>query len=113
VGYSEDEIDDAIKTQRLVCQKLLAIMDLQADIDALLRDSHPSPFGSAKWKNARPEELQRLVMMTAIQFVRVEPEDWVQGNREFKQPAEELLQATISQLNWLREKYRKGEANNE
>jgi hypothetical protein len=38
-------------------------MDLQGDIDTLLRDSNPSPFGPAKWKDARPEELQRLVMM--------------------------------------------------
>ncbi|MFG0261944.1 MAG: hypothetical protein ACF788_06105 [Novipirellula sp. JB048] len=105
MSYSEDEINDAVKTQKLVCQKLLEIMDLQGDIDALLRDNHPSPFGSAKWKNARPEELQRLVMMTAIQFVLFEPKDWVQGNEEFNQVAENLLGVTSSQLNWLKEKY--------
>lgn len=105
MSFSEDEINDAIKTQKLVCQKLLEIMDLQGDIDALLRDSHPSPFGSAKWKNARPEELQRLVMMTAIQFVLFEPDDLVVGNDELKTAAEELLKLTSSQLNWLKEKY--------
>jgi len=107
MSYSEDEINDAIKTERLVCEKLLAIMDLQGDIDALLRDSHPSPFGSAKWKNASPEELQRIVIMTAIQFGLFEPEDLVKGNGDFKKAAENLLEVTISQLNWLREKYHK------
>ena len=106
MDYSEDEVNDAIKAQRLVCQKLLEIMDLQGDVDALLRDSHPSPFGSAKFKNARPEELQRLVMMTAIQFVLFEPDDWVQGNGDFKEAAENLLKLSSSQLNWLKEKYR-------
>jgi hypothetical protein len=105
VSYSEDEINDAIKTQMLVCKKLLEIMDLQGDIDSLLRDAHPSPFGSARWKDARPEELQRLVMMTAIQFVCFEPDDWVEGNRELKVAAEKLLGLTSSQLKWLREKY--------
>ncbi len=40
-------------------------MDLQADIDALLRDDHPMPFSSGKWKNARLETLQRLVLTIA------------------------------------------------
>ncbi|HBN74713.1 MAG TPA: hypothetical protein DD473_02600 [Planctomycetaceae bacterium] len=106
MDYSEDEVNDAIKAQRLVCQKLLEIMDLQGDIDTLLRDSHPSPFGSAKFKNARPEELQRMVMMTAIQFILYEPDDWVEGNKDFKVAAENLLNLTSSQLNWLKEKYR-------
>ena len=105
MSYSEEEINDAIKTQRLVCQKLLEMMDLQGDIDALLRDRHPSPFGSAKWKNARPEELQRLVMMTAIQFVLFEPDDWVVGNDDLKIAAGKLLNLTSSQLNLLKEKY--------
>lgn len=103
--HSEDEIDDAIKSQRLVCQKLLEIMDLQGDVDALLRDSHPSPFGSGKFKNSRPEELQRLVMMTAMQFVLFEPEEWVEGNDEFKVAAEKLIEVTSSQLKWLKEKH--------
>ena len=105
MSHSEDEIDDAIKTQRLVCQKLLEIMDLQGDVDALLIDSHPSPFGSAKFKNARPEELQRLVMMTAIQFLIFEPDNWVEGNNDLKAAAEKLIDVTSSQLKWLKEKY--------
>ena len=107
MSHSEDEINDAIKTQRLVCQKLLQIMDLQGDVDALLRDSHPSPFGSAKFKNARPEELQRLVMMTAIQFVLFEPNEWVQENKDFKVAAEKLMEVTSLQLKWLEEKHRR------
>lgn len=105
MNHSEDEINDAIKTQRLVCEKLLQIMDLQGDIDALLRDEHPSPFGPAKFKDARPEELQRLVMMTAIQFVLFEPKNWVQGNSEFSDAAEKLLSVTSSQMKWLKNKY--------
>jgi hypothetical protein len=106
MSHSEEEINDAIKTQRLVCQKLLEIMDLQGDVDALLRESHPSPFGSAKFKNARPEELQRLVMMTAIQFVLFEPDEWVEGNKDFKIAAENLIEMTVSQLKWLKKKHR-------
>jgi len=105
MSHSEEEINDAIKTQRLVCQKLLEIMDLQGDVDALLRESHPSPFGSAKFKNARPEELQRLVMMTAIQFVLFEPDEWVEGNKDFKIAAENLIEMTLSQLKRLKEKH--------
>ena len=105
MSHSEDEINDAIKTQRLVCQKLLEIMDLQGDIDALLRDSHPSPFGSAKFKNARPEELQRLVMMTSVQLLLFEPSNWVEGNSDLKIAAEKLINVTSSQLKWLKEKY--------
>ena len=103
--YSEDEINDAIKTQSLICKKLLEIMDLQGDIDVCLRDKHPTPFGSAKWKNARPEELQRWVLVAAIQFVLFEPDDWVAGSDDFKVAAEKLLDVTISQLNGLKEKY--------
>jgi len=105
MGHSEEEINDATKTQRLVCQKLLEIMDLQGDIDSLLRDAHPSPFGSAKFKDARPEALQRLVMMTAIQFVSFEPDEWVEGNAEFRAAAEKLLELTSKQLRWLERKY--------
>ena len=101
----EDEIRDAAKTQELVCKKLLEIMDLQADIDALLRDKHPTPFGAARWKNARPEELQRLVLMTAIQFVGFEPLNWVRDNDKFKVAAEKLLQVITAQMKWLAEKY--------
>lgn len=108
MGVSDEERREAAKTQELVCKKLWEIMDLQADIDALLRDEHPTPFGSAKWKNARPEELQRLVLMTAIQFVLFEPVDWVKGNDEFKVAADKLLQVVIDQMKWLGAKYPKG-----
>lgn len=101
----EEERRNAAKTQELVRKKLMEIMDLQADIDALLRDEHPTPFGSAKWRNARPEELQRLVLMTAIQFVSFEPVDWVAGNAEFKVAADRLLQVVFAQMKWLGEKY--------
>lgn len=101
----ENERREAAKTQKLVCEKLLEIMDLQADVDALLRDNHPTPFGSAKWKNARPEELQRLILMTAIQFVAFEPDGWVDGNQEFKVAAESVLQVVSNQLKWLKRKY--------
>ncbi|MDY0170538.1 MAG: hypothetical protein RBS80_28620 [Thermoguttaceae bacterium] len=105
MGISDEERRDAAKTQELVCQKLREIMDLQADIDALLRDEHPTPFGSAKWKNARPEALQRVVLITAMQFVLFEPVDWVKGNDDFKAAAEKLLQVVVAQMKWLREKY--------
>lgn len=113
MSHSEEEINDAIKSQRLVCKKLLEIMDLQGDVDTLLRDVHRSPFGSGKFKNARPEELQRLVMMTAIQFVLFEPSDWVKGNDEFQLAAEKLLNLTSSQLNLLKEKYHERKNSNE
>ena len=94
----EEERREAERTGILVGNKLLEIMDLQADIDALLRDEHPTPFGSAKWKNARLETLQRLVLMTAIQFVLFEPDDLVMGNDDFKAAAEKLLQLVLRQL---------------
>jgi len=89
VEYSEDEIRDAAKTQERVCRKLLEIMDLQADIDELLWDKFQIPLGSERWKKARPEELQRVVLMTAIQFVLFEPVDWVDGNDKFKEVSDE------------------------
>ena len=101
----EEERRDAEKTEELVCKKLLKILDLQADIDALLRDEHPTPFGSAKWKNASPEELQRLAAMATIQFVLFEPEDWVEGNDKFKVVGGELLELLVAQLKWLKAKY--------
>lgn len=105
MNVPEDEQIEAAKTQELVRTKLLEIMDLQADVDALLRDNHPTPFGSAKWKNRRPEELQRLILMTAAQFVLFEPIDWVPQNDEFKTSAEELMEILSSQLKWLKTKY--------
>ncbi len=108
MGVSDEELKDAARRQRLVCEKLLEIMDLQGDIDVLMRDKHPSPFGSAKWKDARPEELQRLVLMTAVQFVLFEPNDWVPGNDEFEEVADEFLQFVSGQLKWLKAKYHGG-----
>lgn len=104
MDVSKEEREDANRTGMVVRKKLLEIMDLQADIDALLRDSHPTPFGSSKWKNARLETLQRLVAMTAIQFVLFEPDDFVAGNGEFKEAADKLLQVTVGQLKALRDK---------
>ncbi len=101
----EDEQRDAEKTQELVRKKLWEIMDLQADIDALLRDNHPTPFGSTKWKNARPEELQRLVLMAAVQFILFEPVDWVAHGKKFRTAAEELLRTVSAQLEWLKTKH--------
>ena len=98
----EEERREAERTGGLVRKKLMEIMDLQADIDALLREKHPTPFGSGKWKNSRPETLQRLVLMAAIQFVLFEPVEWVTGNDEFKVVAEKMLQIVRGQLKLLR-----------
>ena len=95
---------DAEKTGGLVRQKLMAIMDLQADIDALLRDNHPTPFGSMNWQYASLEALQRLVAMAAIQFVLFEPVARVQGNDEFKVAAEKMLAIIGAQLKTLKTK---------
>lgn len=100
----DDERRDANKTASLVRKKLLEIMDLQADVDALIRDKHPTPFGSKKWENAKLEELQRLVLMTSIQFVLFEPADWVAGNAEFGKAADEMLAILGEQLKSLRRK---------
>ena len=50
---------DAQKTGELVRKKLMEIMDLQADIDALLRDNHPTPFGSKNWQYAGSDPKKR------------------------------------------------------
>src|ERR1700747_1222237 len=84
MNVPEEERRDAEKTGELVRKKLLEIMDLQADIDALLRDKQPTPFGSQQWQYACPEALQRLVAMAAVQFVLFEPADRVQGNNEVR-----------------------------
>ncbi len=93
---------DAERTGDLVRKKLMEIMDLQADIDALLRDDHPTPFGSEKWRYASLEALQRLVAMTAIQFVLFEPEKLVKGNDEFKVAADRMLEILGGQLKTLK-----------
>ena len=100
-----EEEQDAERTGALVRKKLLEIMDLQADIDALLRDRHPTPFGSGTWKNARPEELQRQVLLAAIRFVLFEPLDWVPGNDELKAAAVNVLAVIHSQMKWLKATY--------
>jgi hypothetical protein len=95
---------DAEKTGELVRKKLMEIMDLQADIDALLRDKHPTPFGSKNWQYADIEALQRLVAMTAIQFVLFEPVEMVKGNEEVKVRAESLVSMLSEQLKTLKTK---------
>jgi len=95
---------DANKTGELVRKKLMEIVDLQADIDALLRDEHPTPFGSKNWQYACPEALQRLVAMTAIQFVLFEPVGHVQGNDGFKVAADRIIEIILAQLKTLKTK---------
>jgi hypothetical protein len=95
---------DAERIGSLVSKKLKEIMDLQADIDALLRDRHPTPFGSKNWQYACPEALQRLVAMTAIQFVLFEPEGRVTGNDEFRVAADKMVEIIIAQLKTLKTK---------
>jgi hypothetical protein len=79
-------------------------MELQADIDALLQDKHPSPFRSKNWHYACLEALQRLVVMKAIQFVLFEPVERVKGNDEFKVAADEMIEIIIAQLKTLKTK---------
>jgi len=100
----EDERRAAEKTGALVSKKLKEIMDLQADIDALLRDDHPTPFGSKNWQYACPEALQRLVAMTAIQFVLFESVGRVKGNDEFKIAADKMIEIILAQLKTLKTK---------
>jgi hypothetical protein len=105
---SDEERKDAENTGVLVHKKLFEIMDLQADIDALLRDKHPTPFGSERWKNSRIETIQRLVAITAIQFVLYEPDDWVKGNKEIKSEAKKLIDIILDQLKMLEKTEPKG-----
>ncbi len=77
---------DAERIGGLVRKKLMEIMELQADIDALLRDDHPTPFGSKNWQFASLEALQRLVAMTAIQFVLFEPVGRVRATTSSRSP---------------------------
>ena len=95
---------DAERIGELVRKKLLEIMELQADIDALLRDDHPTPFGAKNWRYASLEALQRLVAMTAIQFVLFEPVGRVEGNDEFKVAADRMIEILIAQLKTLKTK---------
>jgi hypothetical protein len=104
MSVPDDVRRDAEKTGELVRQKLKQIMDLQADIDALLRDQHPTPFGSKNWEYACIEALQRIVAMTAIQFILFEPVAWVQGNEEFRIAADKLIAIISAQLKTLKTK---------
>src|SRR5450755_3227061 len=104
MSVSDEERRDANKTGELVRKKLNKIMDLQADIDALLRDKHPTPFGSKNWQYANLESLQRVVAMTAIQIVLFEPVGHVKGNDEFKVAAEKLVSILSEQLKTLKTK---------
>jgi hypothetical protein len=102
LNQTDKERRDAENSGELVRKKLLEIMDLQADIDALLRDQRPTPFGSHKWEYASLEALQRLVMMTAIQFVLFEPVDMVKGNDQVRAAAQKLLDVLAEQLKTLK-----------
>ncbi len=93
---------EAEKAGAIVRKKLLAIMDLQAEIDTLLRGDQPTPFGSARWRYASLEALQRFVAMTAIQFVVFEPVGWVEGNEELKTAADEVMKILGAQLKTLK-----------
>ena len=104
MSVPDEERREAEKTGVLVRKKLMEIMDLQADIDALLRDDHPTPFGSKKWQYASLEALQRLVAMTAIQFILFEPVAWVEGSDEFKVAAERMMGVIGAQLKTLKTK---------
>ena len=104
MSVSDEERRDAEKAGELVRKKLKEIMDLQADIDALLRDKHPTPFGSKNWQYADLESLQRVVAMTAIQFVLFEPGGHVKGNDEFKVAADKMIEIIIAQLKTLKTK---------
>ena len=104
MSVSDEERRDAEKTGELVSKKLFAIMDLQADIDALLRDKNPTPFGSKNWQYACLEAKQRVVAMTAIQFLLFEPVGLVKSNDEFKVAADRMIEIIIAQLKTLKTK---------
>jgi hypothetical protein len=95
---------DAERTGELVRKKLMEIMELQADIDTLLRGDQPTPFGSSNWQYASLEALQRIVAMTAIQFVLFEPVERVMGNDEFQVSADKLIEIIAAQLKTLKTK---------
>src|SRR3954468_5542443 len=94
----DDVRRDAERTGVLVHKKLLEIMELQADIDTLLRGDQPTPFGSKQCEYADLESLQRIVVMTAIQFVLFEPVGRVEGNDEVRVAAEKLIDILVAQL---------------
>jgi len=99
---SDEERREANRIGALVREKLFEIMDLQGDIDTLIRDK-PTPFGSVPFKNCRPESLQRVVAMTAVQFILLEPVSLVNGNEEVHAVGKKLIDLIVSQLRLLRE----------
>ena len=101
MDISDEERKDAENTGVLIRKKLSEIMDLQTDIDALLREKHPTPFGSERWKDSRPETLQRLVALMAIQFLLFEPVDLVKGNDEVQTVGKKLMDLILGQLKLL------------
>jgi len=95
---------DAERTGELVRKKLLEIMELQADIDTLLRGDKPTPFGAKRWEYACLEALQRMVAVTATQFVLFEPVEMVEGNGELRDAADRLIRVMMSQMKTLKTK---------
>jgi hypothetical protein len=95
---------EAERVGELVRKKLMEVMDLQGDIDALLRDKHPKLSRSTKWQYASLEALQRLVAMQAIQFVLFEPVGMVKRNDEFKVAADKMIEILVAQLKTLKTK---------
>lgn len=95
---SDEERRKAQKTGELIDEKLLKIMELQGEIDCLLREIESSPFSSQKWQNASLEAKQRVMTMAAIQFLIFEPVDRVDGNDKLKIAADKLLEVLGNQL---------------
>ncbi len=95
---------EAERTGELVRKKLFEIMDLQAEIDTLLKDPHPKPSGSKNWQYASLEALQRLVLIKAIQFILYEPVGRVKGNDEFGVAANRMNDLVLAQLKTLKTK---------
>jgi hypothetical protein len=100
----DDVRRDAERTGVLVGKKLMEIMELQADIDTLLRGDQPTPFGSKQWEYACLEARLRVVAMTAIQFVLFEPVGRVKDNDEVKVAAEKLIDILVAQMKTLKTK---------
>lgn len=98
---SEEERRKAEQIGQRISENLLKIMDLQGEMDCLLRDVESSPFGSKNWQNVSPATKQRVVAMAAIQFLLFEPADYVEGNDKLKSAADELVEVLVRQLKSL------------
>ena len=107
MDVSEEERREANRIGAVIREKLFKIMDLQAEIDTLIRDK-PTPFGSAPFKNSRPETLQRVVAITAIQFILFEPVSLVDGNEEVHAVGRNMMDLIVAQLRRLWETEPKG-----